>query len=375
MNQIQNLPYLLSLHLIDGLGPIRLKRIMDYFKDPKLAWEAPLKEINSLGIPQNVLQILIEKRKSLDPLEYFEYIKKCNIKVLTVFDENYPVNLKQIYDPPLIIFYKGEISTKDNNAIAVVGTRKITGYGKIVTEKFTRGLVEAGFTIVSGLARGVDTIAHQTAIETNGRTLAILGGGLNQIFPPENKNLARKIEEGFGAIISEYPPDYPSLSGNFPSRNRIISGLSKATLVTEAAEDSGSLITARLSIEDGKEVFAVPGPITSNVSNGTAKLIKDGAKLTSSIEDILEELGIDKIQSPEAIIQNLTNLTASEKQVLECLENEQKHIDELCRETKLQSAEISGLLIKMEIIGLVKNLGGGIYISLANEIPKMQQLV
>lgn len=359
-----SLPFLLALHSVDGFGPVRLRKILTFFKDPQTAWQAKTEEFSGLGIPKNILEKFRAQKANLNPQEYFEYIQKCGIKVLTIFDKDYPENLKQIYDPPLVLFYKGEILPPDKNAIAIVGTRKVTGYGQVVTEKFARDLTAAGLTIVSGLARGVDTIAHRTTIEAGGRTLAVLGGGLNRIFPPENTTLAKKITEGFGAIISEYPPDYPSLSGNFPSRNRIISGLSLATLVTEAAQDSGSLITARLAVEEGKEVFAIPGPITSSVSTGTAKLIKDGAKLTSSVNDILEELQLDKAEAPIAKTQLQNNLTKTEQQVLERLENEQKHIDELCRELKKPSAEISGVLIKMEILGLVKNLGGGVYTTL-----------
>lgn len=362
MVQVKNLAHLVALHSVDGLGPIRLKRLISHFQDPKLVWDAELKEISALGIPQNVLEILKEKKKSLDPQKYFEQIQNSGIKILNIFDEDYPQSLKDIYDPPVILYYKGNILPKDTKAFGVVGTRKITSYGKIVTEKLTSELISFGFTIVSGLARGVDTTAHKTALESKGRTLAVLGGGVNRIFPPENTRLALKIIDGKGAILSEYPPDYPSLSGNFPSRNRIISGLSKAVLVTEAAEDSGSLITARLALDQGRDVFAVPGPITSSLSEGTASLIKEGAKLTSRIEDILDELGINQNQKSNIKDQKGLNFTKEEKQILQCLENEQKHIDEICRELKISTSQLSALLIKMEILGAVKNLGGGIYI-------------
>ncbi len=249
---------------------------------------------------------------------------------------------------------------KDEHAIGVVGTRKITGYGKTVTEEFTKGLVEANFTIVSGLARGVDTVAHNTALSTQGRTLAILGGGLNHIFPPENTNLAKTIEDGFGAVISEFPPDYPSLPGNFPARNRIIAGLSKAVLVTEATEDSGSLITANLSLEYGRDVFAIPGPITSSLSKGPANLIKQGASLAFEVSDILQALGVEN--SPRAPKVEPSNLSETERTILKCLENENKHIDEICRELNIKAAQVSAGLVKMEILGLVKSLGGGNYL-------------
>lgn len=289
---MNNIAYILALHSIDGLGPIRLKAILDYFKDPKLAWEAGSQELLRIGIPKNAVELLLQTRKKLEPESYAEVIKESGINWITIFDENYPKLLAQIYDPPVVLYYKGEILPQDGQAVAIVGTRKMTDYGKVVTEQFTRGLVSSGVTIVSGLARGVDTKAHTTSIEENGRTLAVLGGGVNNIFPPENRSLAEKIANGFGAVISEFPPDSPSLPGNFPLRNRIISGLSLATLVVEAAEGSGSLITARLALEQGREVFAVPGPITSYLSKGPIDLIKMGARPVSDAKEILEELGI-----------------------------------------------------------------------------------
>ena len=193
---------------------------------------------------------------------------------------------------------------QDAKAIAVVGTRKMTGYGKVITEQFTKGLVAGGLTIVSGLARGVDSQAHKGAIGSGGRTIAVLGGGLDQIYPPENRGLAKEIVSGSGALLSEFPPDYPSLPGNFPSRNRIIAGLSKAVLGTEAAQDSGSLITARLAVESGREVFAVPGPVTSSLSKGPIDLIREGARIVFDPKEILEELGINQIQSSRLKIKN-----------------------------------------------------------------------
>ncbi len=281
---MNNVAYLLALHSIDGLGPIRLKALVEYFKDPKLAWEANGSEIRSIGIPQATVDLLLETRKKLEPESYAEKITESGIKWFTIFDDDYPKLLSQIYDQPVILYYEGEILPSDENAIAVVGTRKITGYGSTVTRQFTSGLARAGLTIVSGLAKGVDTLAHQVALDEGGRTIAILGGGLNRLFPPENINLSKKISEGHGAVMSEFPPDYPALAGNFPSRNRIISGLSLAVLVTEAAVDSGSLITARAAIEQGREVFAVPGPITSYLSKGPIDLIKMGAR--ASVESV-----------------------------------------------------------------------------------------
>jgi DNA processing protein len=359
---VNNLAYLIALHSVNGLGPIRLKLLLDFFKDPKLVWEAPEKELRELGLPRNALANLLEVRKKLEVERYFQEIQDLGIKVLTFFDEEYPKLLKKIYDPPIILYYFGEIPGGERN-IGVVGTRKMTGYGRTVTEKLTRELVGYQFTVVSGLARGVDTEAHRTTVEAGGKTIAVLGGGLKRIFPPENEGLAKKIAEGFGAVVTEFPPDALSMPGNFPARNRIIAGLSLGVLVTEAAEDSGSLITARVANEEGREVFAVPGPITSSLSSGPSQLIKEGAKLVTSAEEILDTLGVS-----HSIISNntnfkfpISNLSQLEKQIILALENEHKHIDELCRETSLKSSEISAALIKMEIMGFVKSLGGGNY--------------
>ena len=359
---MNNIPYLLALHSIDGLGPIRLKNILDYFKDPKLAWEAKGGELLNLGIPKPTIDLLVETRKKLDPQTYAESIKNSGISYLTSFDDNYPKLLKQIYDPPTVIYFKGQLKDEEKT-LAVVGTRKITGYGRVVTEKFVRGLVAAGLTIVSGLAKGVDSQAHLSTIKSGGRTIAVLGGGLNYIYPPENRSLAEQIVESGGAVMSEFPPDYPSLPGNFPSRNRIISGLSQGVLVVEAAEDSGSLITARLALEQGREVFAVPGPITSNLSKGPIDLIKEGARVVMNAEEILDELGINQVQSSKIKVSN-EDLSKDEAQILDILENEQLHIDEICRKLDLSAAKVSGTLLKMEISGLVQNLGSGMYCKL-----------
>lgn len=354
------LHYLLALHSVEGLGPTRIKKLFDYFGDFQAIWSASLSEFTQFRLPEKLLQNLKNAKSSVDPDVYFEKLEKSGIKVITIFDENYPSSLREIHGAPIIIYYKGIIDSEVlERCFGVVGTRMPTGYGRLVTEKLTRGLVEAGLTIVSGLARGVDTVAHSTTIEAGGKTLAVLGGGLNQIFPSENLHLAEKIANGFGAILTEFPPSYPHLAGNFPARNRIIAGLSKGVLVTEAAEDSGSLITARLAIEQGREVFAVPGPITSSMSAGTSALLKDGAKLVSSVADILEELGI---KSGPVIKTSNLNLGREEKEILELIKDESRHVDEIARSLKKPISEISGVLLKLEIMGVAKNLGGGSYI-------------
>ncbi len=358
MEDSEELKYLLALHSIEGLGPARLKKLFDYFGNFEQAWNAKSSQLYRFKFPESLILDFKKTKKNLDPEKYFLELQKRGIKIITIFDENYPAVLKEIHGAPMIIYYKGEINESIlGKCFAVVGTRMPTGYGRLVTEKLTKELVEAGLVIVSGLARGVDTIAHKTAIEAGGKTLAVLGGGLNRIFPSENIRLAEQITDGFGAVLSEFPPDYPHLAGNFPVRNRIISGLSKGVLVTEAAQDSGSLITARLALEQGREVFAVPGPITSSLSEGTSHLLKEGAKLVSSASDILDDLGI----KPKSQVKISGKLSIEEEEILELIKNESKHIDELSRTLKKPISQISSVLLKMEILGVVKNLGGGFY--------------
>lgn len=356
------LGFLLVLHSVEGLGPSRIKKLHDYFGSFENIWNAKPAHFAQFNFPEKLLENFKLAKKNLAPENYFLKLQKSGIKIITIFDAAYPELLKEIVGAPMIIYYKGEITAKIlDKCFGVVGTRRPTGYGRIVTEKLTRELVEAGLTIVSGLARGVDTIAHMATIEVGGKTLAVLGGGLFQIFPSENARLAEKIADGFGAVLTEFPPSYPHLAGNFPARNRIISGLSKGILVTEAAEDSGSLITARLALEQNREVFAVPGPITSSMSEGTSLLLKEGARLVSSTQDILDELGI----KPKSNVKVADlNLTENEKQVLNLIKDESMHVDEIARTLKKPIADISGVLLKLEIIGVVKNLGAGNYIGL-----------
>lgn len=357
---MEDLEYLLVLHSVEGMGPSRIKKLFDYFGSFESIWNASISEFSQFKFPENVISNLKNAKKELDPDEYFLGLEKAGIKALTIFEEGYPAVLREIHGAPMIIYYKGVIDESVlERCIGVVGTRKPTGYGRVVTEKLTRELVESGFTIVSGLARGVDTVAHISTIEASGKTLAVLGGGLSKIFPAENIRLAEKIASGFGAILTEFPPSYPHLAGNFPARNRIIAGLSQGVLVTEATEDSGSLITARLALEQGREVFAVPGPITSSVSAGTSILLKEGAKLVSSLSDILEELGVRSF--PVSKVSDL-NLSSEEKEVLELIKDEGRHVDEIARELKKNISDVSGILLKMEILGMVKNLGAGNYI-------------
>lgn len=354
---INNVSYLLALHSIDGLGPIRLKAILDYFKDPKLAWNASENDFLSIGLPKSIIQKISEARKTLNPDDLLATLKKDKIKFLTILDNRYPALLKEIYDPPIVFYYKGDETIFNNISIAVVGTRKITGYGRVVTEHFVSSFVAHGLVVTSGLARGVDSEAHRVTLKNSGKTIAVLGGGLNNIYPYENISLAEEIIAKGGIVLSEFSPNAPSMPGNFPARNRIISGLSKGVLVIEAALDSGSLITARIALEQGREVFAVPGPVTSELSKGPARLIKEGAILAMEPEDVYESIGVKKYVNTKSDI----NLSDDEKMVINILEQEDLHVDEISRKLGWSISKASAALLKMEIAGTVRNLGGGTY--------------
>lgn len=344
-----------------GIGPVRFKLLLDYFGSAKAAWEAPIKTLKEIGLGEKLSDQLERFKKSFDLHKYLNELKEKNVAVVTLVDPKYPKLLKQISDAPFVLYVKAKSHGQKINldkTIAVVGTRKITRYGEEVTQKIVEGLVGYGFTIVSGLAYGVDAVAHNTAIDSGGKTIAVLGCGIDIIAPPSNANLYRKIsEEGFGAIVSEMPLGLRPNKGLFPARNRIISGLSLGVIVTEGADDSGALITARNAAEQGREVFAVPGPITSPYSKGPAQLLKKGATLIENAEDVVEALGFNKgalsLLSRETPIGD----TPEEMKILKILEDRHVHIDELVRTSGLTTSAVAATLTVLEIKGIIKDYG------------------
>jgi len=281
------------------------------------------------------------------------------IEKITIQDKEYPKLLKEIYDPPQELFFLGEIKAEENLPLAIVGTRKVSNYGKQVTTELSRGLARAGFTIISGLALGVDGLAHQSALDVGARTVAVLGCGLDNIYPPVHKKLAEQIVKSGGAIISEYPPGTMPLKHHFPARNRIISGLSLGTLVVEAPETSGALITAKCALEQNREVLAVPGNIFNQNSFGTNQLIKLGAKAITKIEDVFEVFNLEPLKNQRKKIEPANE---EEKIILDILSKEPNNIDEIVKKSNLDAATVNSTLIMMEISGKIKNLGGGNYI-------------
>lgn len=354
----KDLPYYIALAATPRIGPVRFKVLLDHFKTAKSVWTANEKILEKALTPALFYQF-IKFRKEFDIERYLDRIGKLNIEVITIKDNSYPKLLKEISDPPPVLYVKGEIP-KTKRTIGVVGTRKMTSYGQQVTEILVRDLVFSGFTIVSGLARGVDSYAHRVTIGNSGKTISVLGGGLDRIYPQENTRLAEEIADKYGAVISEFPLGMQPIPGNFPARNRVISGLSLGLLVTEAGEDSGSLITAGLAGEQGREVFAVPGPIYSKLSQGPSSLIKQGAKLVTNINDILEELNLEsRMQGSE--MEEVRGDSKEEELILNLMEDGPVHVDEIARNSNTPASKVGSVLSLMEIKGKIKALGSGNY--------------
>ncbi len=360
---MNDLKYWLALSQFYKFGPVKFKKIKNYFHTIENAYKASLKDYLRAGIEEKIAEEFIIFKHKIKPEKLLENLAKEKLKALTIEDKNYPELLKQIYDPPFILYYRGDLEALNGFSLAVVGARKYSPYGAQVTEKLTKELAYNHLTIVSGLALGIDTLAHSAAIEAGGKTIAVLGSGLDQqnIYPSQNRYLADKIQAHGGLILSEYPIGTMPLKHHFPQRNRIISGLSKATLVIEAAEKSGALITAFHALDQNREVFSVPGNIYSNSSEGTNRLITMGAKLVTGAKDIIESLNLSEAA---AYIENKKIIpeTNEEKLILTKLSYEPIHVDELKQLTKLDTSIINSTLTIMEMKGMVKNLGGMQYV-------------
>ena len=345
---------------IPGVGTATFNYLLKKFKRLQKFWEAPDSEIQKLKLDSKTRESIIKFRNEVRPRLYLETVYERGIKVVSVADRDYPANLRSISDAPPVLYFRGTLLPQDDLAIAVVGARFATSYGRQVTEKFVYELVNSNLTIVSGLARGIDSFAHRAALEASGRTIAVLGSGVDTIYPPENKKLAEEIVKN-GALVSEFPLGFPSVPSNFPARNRIISGLSLGVLVTEAAEDSGSLITAGQAAEQGREVFAVPGPIVSKMSRGTNNLIKEGVHPATEAPDILQILEIERRKVKVKVESQKKPQDKDQKKILDLLDGSSKHIDLIARETGLSIDKVSSALSLMELSGFVKNYGSGIW--------------
>ncbi|MBU0501707.1 MAG: DNA-processing protein DprA [bacterium] len=333
-----------AVDLVEGIGPVKLKKLLEE--------HGSIEQVcKNLAAPIDRAGELIKKAQ------------EKNITIISQEDNCYPPLLKNIYDPPLNLYVKGDPSLLKKKAIAIVGTRRASHYGREIAKKLAFDLASLGLTVVSGLASGIDTAAHQGALEAGGKTLAVFGCGVDVIFPSANRVLARDIAAS-GALISEYPLEAPTSKSNFPRRNRIISGLSVGTIVIEGDYKSGAMITAKCAVDQGREVFAVPGDIRSDLSNGPHWLIKQGAKLVERVEDVVEELGMIMPERCEGsgVRGEETRLSADEQKIVACLSLEPKHIDFIALETKFPVAQVSGLLMILEVKKVVQQLPGKVFV-------------
>lgn len=365
MTNHDDIKYWLALSFIKDTGPITIKRLLSVFHSPERILKASFKELREVEDIGELRAKRIYKFNSWNMVEEeLKKIKNYNISIITYADREYPENLRHIDDSPIILYAKGSFIKDDKYAIAIVGSRLMTEYGRSIANKIASELSSLGITIVSGMARGIDTVAHKGALKAGGRSIAVLGCGLDKPYPPENIELFEALSNS-GSVISEFPLGTPPNKENFPKRNRLISGLSLGVLVVEAAISSGSLITTGYALEQGKDVFAIPGNITSRHSEGTNSLIKKGAKLVQNVDDILEEIApqfknlISKT-SKEFFSKNLDKLeiTNEEKAICNILGSEPKHIDTIVRETSISTARLSGMLLGLEIKGIVKQADG-----------------
>ena len=353
MNDIAKLLNALNL---TGIGQENLARLLETFQDPSEIFGSGASNIESSGLTEKMAAKLRSKLGEIDPEKEWKKLQDLGIKTVTIFDEDYPAPLKEIFAPPSILYYKGELFGTDRN-IGIVGTRKPTPYGIDAAKQICKELCSVGFNLISGLAHGIDTVAHQTAVNEGALTGTILGSSLDNIYPPQNEKLAKKITEGSGFVMSEYPLGTEPFKYNFPQRNRIISGLSLGIVVVEAKEKSGALITANFALEQGREVFAVPGQIFSKNSKGPHDLIKLGAKLIDSARDIAQELNIEtEFDNPK---NNAYALPTEQQIILEILKEGPVAPNEIIKISRHDASVIGSLLTIMELEGRIKKLTSG----------------
>ena len=355
-----DLRYWLGFNLVAGIGPVRVQALLDTFSDLSVAWQASPAQLRDAGLDRRSLDNLLKARAALSLDRELEKVQRAGVQLLTWDDEGYPSHLRNIYDPPPLLYVRGELRPEDDWAVAVVGTRRATVYGKEATRQLAGGLSRSGITIVSGLARGIDAQAHRAALDAGGRTIAVLGCGVDVIYPPEHRNLAAEIIQ-HGAMVSEYALGTQPEGSNFPPRNRIISGLSLGTVVVEAGARSGALITADFAAEQGRDVFAVPGSIFQRGSEGCNRLIREGAIPALSVGGVLEELNLTMVEQ-QAEVRAVVPATKMESRLLDHLSSEPMHADELCRAANLPIAQISSTLALMELKGMVRQVGGMNYV-------------
>jgi DNA processing protein len=345
---------------VPGIGPARLTGLLDYFGSLERAWSATKPELMASGLPRREIHALETVRGQIDPEQELERLGEHGYTAVTWRDAKYPDRLREIHSPPPVLYQWGRLLPRDHWAVAIVGTRTLTHYGRAVAEQLSGDLASSGVTIVSGLARGIDGVAHRAAVESGGRSVAVLGSGLDRIYPPDHRELARSISNQ-GAVLSEYPLGTAPEARNFPPRNRIISALSRAVVIVEAGRRSGALITADFAAEQGREVFAVPGDIGSPASAGCNELIRDGARPLLSPNDVFETLDLEASLSRRAT-QQLLPANETERRLMENLSLKPMHIDELQERLDFPVSEISASLALLELKGSVRHVGGMHYV-------------
>jgi len=354
------LKYWIGFSRIPGIGKVRIAQLRERFVNLEDAWNAPVSELKQAGLDSRSVNAIAALRPRISLDDEMEKLERYKVKVLTCEDPSYPPRLKEIYDYPPVLYVRGKLLPKDDPYLAVVGTRKPTVYGRQVAEEIVADLVQSKITIISGLARGIDSIAHRTALDSGGETIAVFASGLDIVYPADNAKLAQAIMER-GALVSEYPLGVRPKADNFPQRNRIMSGLSLGVLVVEAGERSGALITAHQAVEQNRDVFAIPGSILSPGSKGTNHLIQEGAKLVCNCNDILEELNLTTM-AQQLEIKEFLPANEKESQVLKQLTFEPGHIDEICRRSGLAMPEVSSTLAMLELKGIAKQVGNMNYV-------------
>jgi DNA processing protein len=360
-----NAPWL-ALARVKGLGAVSFKKLTTRFVDPTAAFSAALTELEQVeGLHRDAIDGIVAFSDWAEIDEEIERARDAGIAIVPFTNPNYPARLRTIADPPPFLYVKGNILTDDDKAVAIVGSRSASEYGRRVARDLARGLVSLGFTVVSGMARGIDGSAHESALQAGGRTIAVLGSGVERAYPAEHETLYRRIGEN-GAVLSELPIGTRPLAFNFPARNRLISGLSPGVVVVEATEKSGSLITATLAVEQGREVFAVPGEVGSSRSRGAHRLIRQGAKLVESVDDIIEEIApqlLDRTGSatqraPRVLPQNASDATRT---IFALLQENTLQVDQVIERTGMSAAQVLETLLDLELQGLLRQLPGKIY--------------
>ncbi|MDP3244689.1 MAG: DNA-processing protein DprA [bacterium] len=358
---MNDLPYWVALNEFQKFGAARFKKLLNFFPDCQEVWQADLSLLLQAGLEQNLAEEFVGWRGGVEPDKEYEALAKEKVEVITIKDAVYPHLLKEIYDPPPVLYYKGVLPADDFN-LAVVGTRKISAYGRQAAETIVAPLARAGLTIVSGMALGIDAAVHEITLREKGKTVAVLGCGLAQecLYPAVHRQLAARIAAN-GCLMSEYPLFTQPLQYHFPFRNRIISGLSLGTLVVEATEDSGSLITAKHALEQNRELFAVPGDIFKEGALGPNNLLKMGARVVTCADDVLEALNLKDLKTHLEVREIIPD-TPTEAKILDFLKDEPMHIDELIAVTGLKTSLTASTLTLMEMKGMVRHIGGMQYV-------------